>query len=145
MNPSNPTQEERIMAALAHASGLLPGMGLVAAVVIWATQKDTSRYTGYQALQAIVYQLAGLFVQVVGWCGWLALYFVSFIPLMAATETGAEPPTFFWISMLLMVVPLALMGFWIVGSLWGGIRTLQGRDFRYLWVGSALDRWLTST
>ena len=145
MNQLNPSREDRTMAALAHGSGLLPGMGVVAAVVIWATQKGTSRYVNFQALQAIVYQMAGLLVQIVGWCCWTALYLVSFIPMIAAAEAWAEPPAIFWISMLLMVVPFALMGLWIVGSLWGAIRTLQGRDFRYLWVGTRLERWLTTS
>ncbi len=145
MNDRIPNQDERVMAALAHGSAILPGMGVVAAVIIWVTQKDTSRYVGFQALQALVYQMAGVLVQIVAWCCWTALYFLSFIPLIAAAEASAEPPAIFWISLALMVVPLVLMGLWIVGGLWGAVRALQGREFRYLVIGSQLERWLASS
>jgi uncharacterized Tic20 family protein len=131
------------MAALAHGSALLFGMGIIAAVVIWVTQKDSSRYVAFQALQALVYQLAGILVQMIAWCCWTALYFASFIPLIAVAEAGGEPPFIFFASMMLMFVPLGLMGLWILGGLWGAVRALQGRDFRYLLIGDQLERWLT--
>ena len=143
MNDTQPTRDERIMAALAHGSALLVGMGVIAAIVIWATQKDKSRYVAFQALQALVYQIAGIAVQMVAWCCWMALYFASFIPLMATAEQGAnEPPVFFLVSLALMFVPIVLMGLWALGGLWGAVRSLQGRDFHYLAIGGQLERWL---
>jgi len=56
-NPTRPTPDERVTAALAHAATLLPMMGALASIVIWATQKDRSRYVAFQALQAAVYQI----------------------------------------------------------------------------------------
>lgn len=145
MNETQPNQDERIMSALAHGSIILFGMGIIAAVVIWVTQKDRSRYVSFQALQALVYQIVGFALYFAGFCCWLAIYFISFIPLMAAAEQGAsDPPLFFLGAMALMVVPFALMGLWILGGLWGAVRTLQGRDFRYLALGHQLERWLTT-
>ena len=145
MNGTVPDQDERIMSALAHGSIILFGMGIIAAVVIWATQKDRSRYVAFQALQALVYQIAGFALYSAGMCCWLALYFLSFIPLVAAAEQGAsDPPLFFLGSMALMVVPFALMGLWILGGLRGAVRTLQGRAFRYLVLGDQLERWLAT-
>src|SRR4030042_1301430 len=58
--------DERNLAALAHATILLnfifPGMGLVAAAVIWLTQRERSSYVGNQALQATVFQVVLVFV-----------------------------------------------------------------------------------
>ena len=51
------SQDERIMAALSHATALLPFMGVIAPIVIWVTQKDKSQYVAFQALQAMAYQL----------------------------------------------------------------------------------------
>jgi uncharacterized Tic20 family protein len=145
MENSKPNQDERIMAALAHGSTILFGMGFIAAVAIWASQKEKSRYVAFQALQALVYQFAGIVVAMLSWCCWLALYFLSFVPLMAAAEQGAsDPPLYFLASMLLMFVPMALMGLWMLGGLWGAVRMLQGRDFYYLVLGQQLERWLAA-
>ncbi len=61
-----PTQDERIMAALSHASAIIPMMGVIAPIVIWATQKDKSSYVVFQALQAIVYQLCMVIAMIIG-------------------------------------------------------------------------------
>lgn len=145
MGNTKPTQDERIMAALAHGSVVVFGMGIIAAVVVWATQKDDSRYVAFQALQAAVYQILGFAVFMVGMCCWMALYFVSFIPLMVAVEQGSsEPPVLFILSLFLMLVPFAFMGLWILGGIWGAVRTLQGREFSYLLLGDWLQRRLSS-
>ena len=145
MTESRPTQDERLLAALSHGSVVLFGMGAVAAIVIWATQKDKSRYAAFQALQAAVYQLAGLVVVMLAWCCWGGLYLASMFPLMTMAEQNAsEVPWFFLVSLFLMVVPLGLMGLWVLGGMWGVVRTLQGREFCYLVIGDRLERWLSA-
>jgi len=142
MSEPQRTQDERIMSALSHGSIVLFGTGVIAAIVIWVTQKEKSAYIAFQALQATVYQLIGLVVVMLGWCCWTALYFLSMIPLIAAADSGGDPPAVFWLSLMLMFVPLAVMGLWVLGGLWGAVRTLQGRDFRYLILGDQVERWL---
>ncbi len=61
-------------------------MGAIIAVVVWATQKDRSRYVAFQAPQSLVYQMAGFLAFMISMRCWLALYFASFIPLLAAAE-----------------------------------------------------------
>jgi uncharacterized Tic20 family protein len=132
------------MSAIAHGSVILFGTGIIAAIIVWITQKDKSRYVAFQALQALVYQIIGLLAFGAAMCCWLGLYFLSIIPLMATVEQGSgDPPAFFLFSMALMVIPFAIMGLWILGGIWGAVRTLQGRDFRYLAIGDQLERWQT--
>jgi uncharacterized Tic20 family protein len=133
------------MSALAHASVILFGMGIVASIVIYATQKEESRYTAFQALQATVYQIIGFTVYLIGICCWLGIYLASMIPLIAADLQGSsEPPLVFLFSMALMVVPFAFMGLWTVGGLWAAVRCLQGRGFQYPVIGHQLERWLAA-
>ena len=143
MEANGPTQDERTMAALAHASVIVFGMGIIASVVIWVTQKELSRYVAFQALQATVYHIVGFCIFMAGMLCWLILYFASFIPLMvAATQGSDDPPLGFLLAMLLMVVPLIFMGLWIVGGLWGAVRAFRSSDFRYLIIGDQVERWL---
>ncbi|TEU16170.1 MAG: DUF4870 domain-containing protein, partial [Anaerolineales bacterium] len=62
-NETKPSTDERVTAALAHGVVIAYGLGAVGAAVIWLLQKEKSRYVAFQALQAAVYQLAGLLVQ----------------------------------------------------------------------------------
>ena len=144
MSNTGPNQDERIMAALSHGSVVLFGTGIIAAIVLWVTQKEKSAYVAFQALQATVYQLVGLVLVMLGWCCWTGLYLLSMIPLMAAADSGADPPAVFWLSLVLMFAPLALMGLWALGGLWGAVRCLQGREYRYLGIGHQVQRWLES-
>ncbi len=146
MEKNQPSQEERLTAALAHGSILLFGMGIVAAVVLWVTQKERSRYVAFQALQAVAYHIAGFAIFMASMACWLALYFVSLIPLIATPEeSGGEALWFFLLATILMLAPFAQMGLWIVGGWWGAARALQGREFRYILIGRYLEGWLTNS
>jgi uncharacterized Tic20 family protein len=140
----SPDREERTLAAVAHGSVLMFGTGLVAAIVIWATQKDKSRYVAFQSLQALAYQLVGLLFFILTLCCWLALYGVSFIPLMTAPEGDGGALAFFVVANALLIVPFAIMGIWTLGGLWAGVRSLQGRDFHYAFIGQQVKRWLAT-
>jgi uncharacterized Tic20 family protein len=140
------SQDERVLAGLAHASILL-GLfsngvgGIIAALVIWLTQREKSAYVAAQALQALVYQAATFVVIMLAWCCWGALWMLMlFAPLFAnpaAYETAL--PAGFWVGLLLMVVPLGLWGLTIVYGLWGAARCFGGHDFLYILIGSWVE------
>jgi uncharacterized Tic20 family protein len=143
-----PSQDERITAALAHVTILVPFWGIIAAIVIWATQKDKSRFAAFQALQAITYHLTYFIAQMI----LMALYmcsFFTFIPLavMAGGENGEIdspiallffPGIPFCIFPLFFVLVLAFIGY----GLYAAWSALQGRDFRYAVIGNRLERYL---
>jgi uncharacterized Tic20 family protein len=141
------SQDEKTLAGLAHGSILL-GLftngigGIVAALVIWATQKDKSEYVAMQALQAMVYQAATFLLTMLAWCCW-GLVWTAMILVPLWTSPGAyeqAPPAGMWIGLFLIVVPLAVWGVTILYGLWGAARCLGGYDFRYALIG----RWLES-
>ena len=156
------TQDERIMAALAHAGVILPFWGLIGAIVIWATQREKSRFVGFQALQVLAYQLALVLTGALGFacyiCSIFGTVFGAFllIPLgLVASEGAAEgaPGAEGIIGMLLTMVttffPFCVMGLFVlvgiafvVYGLYGAMRVLQGQDFRYAIVGRWLERYL---
>jgi len=139
------TQEEKQLAALAHASILLGLMsngigGIMAALVIWVVKKEKSPYLAFQALQAMVYQAITFVVIMMAWCCWTMLYLgLIFVPLLSnpsAYETSVPPGM--WIGLLLIVIPLGIWGLVILYGLWGAARSLSGHDFEYALIG----RWL---
>ena len=140
------SQDERVLAGLAHGSILLGlfsnGMGgIIAALVIWVTQREKSAYVAAQALQALVYQAVTFMVIMLAWCCWGALWtLMLFAPLFAnpaAYETTL--PAGFWVGPLLMVVPLGLWGLTILYGLWGAARCFGGHDFQYVLIGNWVE------
>ena len=145
--PTASTQEEKVLAGLAHGSILLGAVtsgigGIVAALVIWLTQKDKSAYAAYQALQALVYQVAVTVVSFVAWCCWGFLWMALFLPPLMSNPDAYQyaPPAGLWIGLFLMVIPLAIWGLTLLYGLWGAVRCLGGHDFEYIIVG----KWLSS-
>ena len=122
-------QDEKTLAALAHASILLgiPTSGLV----IWIVQKEKSAYVAAQALQALVYQAVTFVLTMIVWCCWGVLYMaLIFVPLVSNPGAfEAAPPTGLWVG----------LGLTILYGLYGAARCLGGHDFKYAAIGNWLD------
>ncbi|MBN1179141.1 MAG: DUF4870 domain-containing protein [Anaerolineae bacterium] len=149
------SQDDYIMAALTHLAVILPLWGLVAAIVIWATQKDKSRFIAFQALQSMIYQVLPIF----GFVAFFFCYTCSFagtfliIPVGALMAEGggegAETALAVLVSMLSMGLPFAVFGVaaliwlgYIVYAVYAAIRVFQRHDFRYAVIGAWLERYL---
>jgi uncharacterized Tic20 family protein len=140
-----PVQDERIMAAVSHASIIAGGFGIVAAAVIWLMQREKSSYVSLQSLQALAYQFIGMLVTLILWACWGCFYGLSLIPMMKNPQEYEDaPPPIFWISLASTAIPLVIMGLWWLYGLYGGLRTLQGRDFHYSILGSMVERYIST-
>jgi uncharacterized Tic20 family protein len=139
-------QNDKIMAALAHVSAILPFMGVIAPIVIWVTQKDKSEYVAFQALQAIIYQL----VMILAWFIGMGCYMLSFfgmfltIPFTGSSGNPGSP-----VMALGAIIPFFVMGFMFIGGavfviygLVGAIQVFQGKDFHYIIIGDRLVNYL---
>ncbi len=143
---SPPTQSARTLAALAHGSVLL-GLftngvgGIVAALVIWATQKEKAPYAAAQALQSMAYQGATFLITMFAWCCWGIVYtLMILVPLLSNPGAyEATPPAGLWVGLALMIVPLVLWGLMILYGLYGAVRCLGGHDFKYAIIGNWLE------
>lgn len=152
---STATQDDKIVAALAHA------LGPLIAIIVWATQKDKSPFVAFQSLQALVYQLTGFVGMLLGMacytCSFLGMFggMFAFIPFAAAAEGNAEGTQGFatligaLISMVTMFLPFAIFGLLMLAALafflyglWAAISVFQGKDFRYVVIGRWLERYL---
>jgi len=136
---TNPSSEERLMAAIAHASVVVFGPGILVGVVIWITQKEKAVYAANQGLQAAVFQLIGMIVTMAMWVLWGIFYALTWIPFVQHPKLlDGPPPPIFWIGMISMVVPLLYMLVWSLYGLWAALQAFHGRDFRYALIGKLL-------
>jgi uncharacterized Tic20 family protein len=156
--PATTPQDERILAALAHASVVLPFWGLIGAIVIWATQREKSRFVSFQALQGVVYQLSLILLGLLGGACYMCFFFGMFLTIpvgIFAMEGISDPNAAEGLTAMLIVfvttfLPFCVMGIFIlVGAafvlygLYGAVRVLQGNDFRYTIIGPRLERYLS--
>ena len=111
-NKNTYTQDERLMATLAHGSIVTGQIGIIAAVAIYLTQKDKSRYIAKQAAQAALYQLVGLLGIIIGFGQGAAvavvmdrMWDVSWLPSVPMTWIAAVMLTSLGLGLVFGVYP----------------------------------------
>ncbi len=146
LKESTLTKDERLNAALAHASIVLGifsrgTMGIVLAVLIWVTQRGKSRFASRQAGQAVVYQLFGILVALVAWMVWGLLFFGSiFVPVLLDQRHPESLQPYTMIpAFALIVVPFAVLLGWTLYGIYAAGQVWQGKDFSYPIIG----RWIS--
>jgi uncharacterized Tic20 family protein len=140
------TQNERGLAGLAHGSillGLFTGGvgGILAALVIWLSQKDKSDYVAGQSLQALVYQSITYLITMAFWCCWGLMWTVAIlVPLVGNPEAyESSPPATLWLGLFLMIVPLGVWGLTLLYGLYGAARCFGGHAFKYVIIGNWME------
>ena len=145
-----PSQNDKIMAALAHISAILPFMGVIAPIIIWVTQKDKSEYVAFQAIQAVAYQLLMLLAWFIGMGCYMLSFFTIFLGIPFAGSNGGDlNPSVAPLFALGFVIPFIIFGAIFIGGalfvlygLIGAIQVFQGKDFRYIIIGNQLANYL---
>jgi uncharacterized Tic20 family protein len=131
-----PTSDEKVLAAIAHASVLFAWVGPIGPVLVWAFQRSKSRYVTFHALQAMGYQV------IILWLWFLSafLFPVAFIFVLVSMEQFMpdREEQFFLFPFIFMIGYFGLMGLFFVVGIAGAVLCLLGRDFRYPLIG----RWL---
>jgi uncharacterized Tic20 family protein len=137
------SQEERLLAAIAHASVIMGAIGPVVGLLVYITQKEKSAYAAGQGLQAAIYQLVGRWFMILVLSCWFGFYMLTLIPVINAAEQSTDaPPPIFWVGLLSMICPFIVMGLWMLYGLYGAVRTWTGADFRYAVIGRMVEEHL---
>ncbi len=141
ISPQPVDQNEYILAALSHATALIPMMGVIAPIVIWATQKDKSEYVAFQALQAVIYQ----FLMIIAYFAGMLCYVLSIPVMIFFGELGSKnipDEVGFIFPMIVLVMIFGGGGAFILYGLFATVMTWQGKDFRYILIGNWLKKYL---
>jgi uncharacterized Tic20 family protein len=141
--PSIPTQNDKIMAALAHISAVLPFWGVIAPIIIWATQKDKSEYVGFQALQAIAYQLVMILAWFIGMGCYMISFFSIFLSMPFSRTSGGTNLPFPFIAPFIIFGAIFMGGaIFVIYGIIGAVNVFQGKNFHYLVIGNSLAKYL---
>ena len=138
----NPTSDEKILAALAHASIILMFLGPLGAVIIWAIQRTKSKYVRYHALQAMGYQTFSFWIWMFMMFFFMIILFGfgTIIGVLSSKSPSAMPPDFlFFIQPLFMLVIFGMWGIIFLVGFIGAVFCGLGKEFRYPFIGSWLQ------
>lgn len=147
MNATTPSQNDKIMAALAHITAILPMLGLIVPIVIWITQKEKSKYVAFQSLQAAAYQLVMIFAYFLAMGCYMLSFFTTFftIPFTSENADPSASPMF----MLSFMIPFIIFAFIFIGGAFfilyaiiAAVFNIQGKDFKYFIIGNSVARFL---
>ena len=154
INEPPPDSSGWTVAALAHASVLLTLVsafaggvgaliGLVVPLVIYLSYRERSRFIGFQALQALVYQgmgvLAYLVIAIALALVVTAVWVITGLASVVVVGFLLIPPALLITGVTviaLLVAPLA----WVVYGLYAAYQVYQGGAFRYWLLGEWLER-----
>lgn len=101
MQNENLTSDERLMAMLSHLSILFGG--IILPIILWAVQKDKSKFVRYHALQAIFFHIAYIAILVIVIILLAIVMIVFGIGLGALTSNSKSDPGAFPVVVLLLV------------------------------------------
>jgi len=134
------TSDERVMAVVAHL------LGTFGALIVWALQKDKSRFVRFQAIQALAFGvLTSLLIMLLMVGLFVAGFGAAALSLLGAGTSDSVPTGLvlgitapFLAMACLMPFSLVLM----LVHLYAAFSVGSGRDFRYPWLGKQVEKFL---
>jgi uncharacterized Tic20 family protein len=142
-----PSEDERVLAALSHASiiaNIANLAGLIATSLIWSTQRERSPYVRAHALQAMIYQGAVFAISISLLLFWGVCVALSLVPAALRPDLyRSSPPYSFWFALAGLAVPIGFSVAATLYGLYGAYRAYRGRPFLYPLAGR-LARGLSS-
>lgn len=130
-------EDERRLAAIAHGGVLLSlvtGLGGIAvALVIWLAYRHRSRYVGFQALQAALFQTVALVGAVILSAAAVLLWLIALGALVVLVGLVFIIPAIL-LTIAAALLPLAALVYGVIGA----VDTYHGKDFCYWLVGSRI-------
>ncbi|MBS1518124.1 MAG: DUF4870 domain-containing protein [Bacteroidetes bacterium] len=133
-----PDHEEKTFAMLSHLSLLLGG--IILPIIIWATQRDKSRFVRFHSLQAIFYHL--MLAVIIFFFVLIALIFVLISGIGNLNNPGnsSMPPflIFLLISFYAFIILLALAA--VAYSIYIAVKAYRGERIKIFFIGNIIYR-----
>jgi uncharacterized Tic20 family protein len=140
-----PSKDSRIISSLAHASILLPGIGIFVPVLLWCFRRKYPDEVQKQALQALIFQLLQwIFIQLVALLVMLIIFLIAFIS--SGSHLSPEAYSNRMLITGLISISVILIA-WIVYTFFGLIAAVvctTGRDFDYPILGGWIEKHITN-
>lgn len=141
-NPQDVTSDEKLLAMLSHLSIFLGG--IILPIIIWATQKDKSKFVRFHSLQAIFYHLSYAVIIILFVILMVIVLLICGVGLGIFTNThyprgNGGPPAIFFIMLILFYGGIFLLAFAGIGyAIYLAIKSYQGYLIRIPIIGNII-------
>lgn len=132
------TSDERLFGMLSHLSVFLGG--IILPIIIWATQKDKSKFVRFHSLQAIFFQIAFAALITLFVIFLVMILLISGIGLSALEKSGGDS-----LSPLMIIILIILYGgifLFVIGgisySVYLAVKTYNGYLIRIPFIGKII-------
>ena len=140
--PGTYTNEEKLFALLSHLSIFIGG--IILPIILWATQKDKSKFIALNALQAIFYQLSYIAFFIIFMLVFVSLYI--FLGLGAGLLFIGQSPDFAPVVSILVIIAsiifyaaIFIVMFGFMGyAIYMGIKSYRGELRKYPIIGNII-------
>ncbi len=133
---TNLTSEEKLLALLSHLSIFFAG--IILPIILWAVNKDKSKFVTFHSLQALFFHIAyGVLVVVLIMILVIAGMGIGFLSAAEHVSSGTHTSVVFIVFMVLFYGVLLLSIFGVMGySVYMGIKAHQGELKKYPIIGN---------
>lgn len=136
---SEPTSDERLLSMLCHLSVVLGG--IILPIIIWATQKDKSKFVRFHSLQSIFYHLAVAAIIIVFVFAMVFMFLIFGISIFGSSHhpKGDAPPAIFFVVLALFYGGIFILAFGAIGyGIYVAIKSYQGKLVRIPVIGNII-------
>jgi uncharacterized Tic20 family protein len=147
MSPDPLSPSDRKLAALGHLSILLPGLGLLAPLILWAVGRERSEELRFQILQAgalqVLQPLAALLATLILVLVELGILLAHGLVESLRRGDAGQANALLWPNAIYAGGLYALVGLvFIVFGVLAAAACWQGKAYRYPWLGDKLAAYL---
>ncbi|MBN2501066.1 MAG: DUF4870 domain-containing protein [Anaerolineales bacterium] len=123
--------EDKILAAISHF------FNVIVAIIVWAVQKDKSKYVRFQAIQAAAYHIL---ISIINAIIFTVAFAYIFTIIFKSESLVIREDSLWKIASPFLLYILVL---WLT-RLIATICVLRGKDFRYPWLGKRVEKFLNN-
>ena len=140
--PGSYTNEEKLFALLSHLSIFIGG--IILPIILWATQRDKSKFVAFHSLQAIFYQLSYIFLFIIIILVFVFLYiFFGFgagiLFIGQSPDFAPVLSVFFIIALIIFYAAIFIIMFGFIGyAIYMGVKAHKGELIKYPIIGDII-------
>ncbi|MBV6478051.1 MAG: hypothetical protein HGGPFJEG_00798 [Ignavibacteria bacterium] len=137
-NINSPTSDDKLLSLLCHLSSFLGG--IILPIIIWATQKDKSKFVRFHSLQAIFFHISVAVIIIILVIVFLIIIFagIGFSSIDKFNSQDNFPPFMIFIMIIFYGGIFVIVFTFFVYSVYLAVKAYKGELIRIPFIGNII-------